>query len=63
MRQALSRMIGLALALALAGCFPGQFPSPEVRSPPAPQLNGTQGATTFGFGAPVPTPVPDAGGG
>ena len=63
MRAALPHVFGFGVALALAvtlslalsGCFPGQFPSPSVRPPPAPQPKGTTANTPHTFGAPKPT--------
>ncbi len=55
MRRALLCILGLGLALALSGCFPGQFPAPNERPPPVPQSTGTQSVTPHSYGAPVPS--------
>ncbi len=50
-------LLGLALvvlAASVSGCFPGQFPSPEPRTPPPVQTNGNKAQQQHFYGAPAP---------
>ncbi len=51
---ALRMLAWLILAAMVAGCFPGQFPSPAPRNAPPVQTNGNTNATKHFYGGPAP---------